>query len=175
MLRYECDGDFTLKGYPGENAAAFLPSVQLGINADCPHPEQAWVFLRTLLLPTFQDGIYQQLDWAAFPARRDSLQKAAALSRTDDYMRTHATTPPYLGDMQLTDSQLAYWHRGVDAADCQLLLDAMEHTTLAIAYDAAVTDILFEEADVFFNGDCTAAAAAAAMQDRIQTYLNEQG
>ena len=42
-------------------------------------------------------------------------------------------------------------------------------------YDGAVAEILWEEADYFYNGARTAAEAAALMQNRVQTYLDEQG
>ena len=41
-----------------------------GITSYCTDPDAAWSFLRTLLLPEFQDAIENSL-----PVRRDSLQK----------------------------------------------------------------------------------------------------
>ncbi len=42
-------------------------------------------------------------------------------------------------------------------------------------FDSTATDILLEEAAYYFNGSRTAAETAAIIQDRMQTYLAEQG
>lgn len=119
-----------------------------------------------MLLPDFQNALKNQL-----PLRLDALQQAA-----DDATLPQETTsmPAYLRG-KLTEEQMAYWQQGAQPEDCQKLLAAIEGTTALFQYDENVADILAEEAAAFYNGQRSAQDAAAIIQNRVQTYLDEQG
>lgn len=165
-LRYAFDGDFVLKGLPGEagSGAAFTPRLQLGITRDCQDPDAAWAFLRTLLLPDFQNKLSNSL-----PLRLDALQQAAKEAATADELQKSLS---FLRN-DLGEEQLAVWQQTA-AGDCQKLLTAISQTTSLFQYDGTIYDILVEEADAFYNG-VRPAAEAAIIQNRVQTYLDEQG
>lgn len=48
-------------------------------------------------------------------------------------------------------------------------------TDTLFKYDSHIANILFDEAGYYYNGIRTAEEAAAIIQDRVQTYLDEQG
>lgn len=170
-LRYLFDGDFVFKGFPtdSENAtgSAFTPVLRLGITRYCQDPDAAWGFLRTLLLPGFQNALQN-----ALPLRQDSL---TALADAAQQPTENAQPPSFFAPDSLTDSQKAYWQQGAEAGDCQKLLDAVQATHTLYQYDGVIFGILQEEADYFYNGVRTAHEAAAIIQDRVQTYLDERG
>ena len=83
--------------------------------------------------------------------------------------------PPYLQNMQLTKQQQQdYWLQGCQTGDIDALLAAIEDASTLYLYDYTVTDILAEEAEAFYNGQRSAEDAAKIIQDRVQTYLDEQ-
>ena len=157
------------KGFPSDagGGSAFTSVLRGGITSYCTDPDAAWSFLRTLLLPEFQDNIQHSL-----PVRRDSLQKLAQAAAEPGQM---AGLPPYLAGVTLTDSQKEYWQRGITAEESAALLALIENTDVLYQYDSTIASILWEEADYFYNGVRTAEEAAALIQNRVQTYLAEQG
>ena len=166
---YAFDGPVVYKGFPSDagGGSAFTSVLRGGITSYCTDPDAAWRFLRTLLLPEFQDNIQHSL-----PVRRDSLQKLAQAAAEPGQM---AGLPPYLAGVTLTDSQKEYWQRGITAEESAALLALIENTDVLYQYDSTIASILWEEADYFYNGVRTAEEAAALIQNRVQTYLAEQG
>lgn len=173
-LEYLFDGNFTFKGFPGAGAgnptgSAVVPALRLGVTRYCQNPQAAWQFLRTLLLPGYQDKLAAP-DSTAFPLRQDALAAAAATA-TQPY---EAATPPlFLESADLTDSQLAHWQQGLTQAQADQLSALLGAQTTLYQYDATIAAIVWEEADAFYNGQRPAAEAAALMQARVQTYLDE--
>ncbi len=166
---YAFDGPVVYKGFPSDagGGSAFTSVLRGGITSYCTDPDAAWQFLRTLLLPEFQDNIQHSL-----PVRRDSLQKLAQAAAEPGQM---AGLPPYLAGVPLTESQQEYWKRGVTEEEAAALLALIESTDVLYQYDSTIASILWEEADYFYNGVRTAEEAAALIQSRVQTYLAEQG
>lgn len=175
-LEYLFDGAFTFKGFPGAGAgnptgSAVVPALRLGVTRYCQNPQAAWQFLRTLLLPGYQDKLAAP-DSTAFPLRQDALAAAAATA-TQPY---EAATPPLFWESaDLTDSQLAHWQQGLTQAQADQLSALLGAQTTLYQYDATIAAIVWEEADAFYNGQRPAAEAAALMQARVQTYLDENG
>lgn len=169
--RYEFDGDFVYKGFPGDGTlgSAVLPALQLGISTSCSDPQAAWSFVRKCLLPQYQDNLQNSkgANISSFPLRYDSLQKAA----------DKATQPLQPGDtivMPSYSDDEDYWRGGVLQQDVDQLLKLIDSITVIQRLDYTAMRIVEEEAEVFYAGQCTAAQAAAVMQSRIQTYLDER-
>lgn len=166
---YAFDGPVVYKGFPSDagGGSAFTSVLRGGITSYCTDPDAAWQFLRTLLLPEFQDNIQHSL-----PVRRDSLQKLAQAAAEPGQM---AGLPPYLAGVTLTESQQEYWKRGITEEESTALLELIESTNVLYQYDSTIAAILWEEADCFYNGIRSAEDAAKLIQSRVQTYLAEQG
>ncbi len=177
-LYYIFDGDYTFKGFPGSDGSgsAFLPQIRFGITNQCKDPQAAWQFLRRLLLPEFQDTLttrrstYRGL--SMLPVRQDSLtlaaQNAAKPVKEGEYQ-------VILVDRAIVQTDNDYWRQGIPAEQSEKLISLIEATDVISQYDDVVLDILFDEADAFYNGSRSAADTAAILQNRIQTYLDEQG
>ncbi len=167
---YNFDGPIVYKGFPtddGGTGSAFTAGLRLGISASCTNMEAAWQFMRQFLLPAYQDEIQ-----SGFPLRYDSLQKQA---ETAQQPLKDPSLPAYFSADALTEKQKEYWMRGITAEEAQQLVGLIEATDTLYLYDDTVFSILAEEADGFYNGVRTAEEAAALIQNRVQTYLAEQG
>lgn len=172
QFRYECNGAFVLKGFPGKGCGtSFVPTLQLAITSSCPDVQAAWQFVRSFLLQDFQDSVVQTAAWFSLPLRYDSLQKAAQVACQS---QAEPTLPAYLTVEALTDSQLEYWKQGILPEDADVLLTLLENVSVLDVIDINVTQILLEEAAAFYSGAHTAAQTAALLQDRVQNYLSEQ-
>lgn len=173
-VRYVLDGPFDFTGLPTDvgSGRALSPGIQLGISTYCQQPQAAWDFLRTLWLPDFQQALA-----TSFPARQDILARQAETATQP----RPATEPPgvsylplYLQQAPLTEQQQAYWYGPVESEDAQKLLEVIQKTDTTYQFDSTIAAILLEEAEPFFNGQHTAEETAKIMQDRVQTYLDEQ-
>lgn len=178
-LAYIFEDGFTLKGFPGTSAtgSAIIPRLRLGITTNCDDPEAAWVFLRQLLLPEFQDAIcsreviQKNSNAADFPLRCDSLEKAAKTAQQ-----------PLIGDVVLQIVTLdemakndAYWREGISEELVGMLTSLIFSVETIYQYDATVATIIAEEAESYYIGNRNAKDAVELMQNRVQTYLAEQG
>ena len=170
-LTYQFDGPIVYKGLPSDegSGSAFTANLQLGITTACTEPDAAWQFLRTLLLPEFQNALTDGFT-TYLPLRRDSLERLAGKYQKP---RTNGVAvPAYLG--QPTQAQLEYFGRALTQEETDAILELIETTDTLFQYDGTVMDILMEESLNYYNGQCTAEAAAQYIQNRVQLYLDER-
>lgn len=182
-FRYVFENGFVYKGYPtadGGNGNGAFASLRLGITTYCEHPDAAWQLLRRFLLPDYQDTLGTgKGSYAGFPLRLDSLQKClqrATENRNgpDDTVRAFSS-PLYIPYDQVTEEQRFAYQEGVPQAEVDQLYEAITGIRALFAFDDTVFTVVAEEADAYYNGMRSAEEAAAIIQDRIQTYLDEQG
>ena len=129
-------------------------------------PAAAWAFLRTLFGEEAQKAV------SSFPVRRSALQAKAQEAQLVNTSAEFFDVPIWL---TVNENQLTDWQRGLTQEETDQITALVEATCQLYQYDGAVAEILWEEADYFYNGARTAAEAAALMQNRVQTYLDEQG
>ncbi len=166
---YAFDGPVTYKGFPGDTGSVAVPGLRVAVSSGSKNPDAAWAFVRTLLLPEFQQKIAAQ---DSLPLRADTLQALAADAMQPTETDYHI--PGYLGT-DLTEDQLAYFKQALTQAQADQITALVQSVTALYQYDKSIANIVFEEAAYFYNGVRTAAEAAAIMQNRVQTYLDEQG
>lgn len=176
-MRYQFDGDFALVGLPNDSGAgnALNVSEQLAVLHTCRDPDAAWQFLRTLLLPAYQD-----VERMGFPVRRDALEHLAQLCQEDGHIPqyqhvTYNYAPAFVASKPtLSAAEKAYWEAGVEAGDVRLLLQAIENADKQSDYNVDIENIVLEELESFYAGQHDAQETAALLQSRIQLYLDEQ-
>lgn len=166
QLRYEFDGAFVCKGFADECGTTAQPVLRLAVTRDCADPQSAWRFVRSFLLPSFQDTVAADPMLFAFPVRCDSLRQAAAAAQQPV---APASWPSYL-----TAAQAKTWDTGVTPEECARLQQLIDNVRTLENIDSDVENIILEEAAVFYAGACTAQQAADRMHDRVQTCLQEQ-
>lgn len=168
--RFIWGDDFAFLGFPGSEGGSHIicSDLQLGISSTCRDPDAAWQLVRQFLLPAFQDQLgIDSLRSPGFPVRLDSLRSSAAFMTAPEDTYVHYSYFPQA-------EAGAYWRQGVPAALSDRFI-ALLDTAVPSAADGTVSDIIAEEADAFYNGVRSAEEAAAIIQNRVQTYLDEQG
>ena len=176
---YAFDGPVVFKGFAndlGRNGSAFLPMLRIGITKDCRDVSAAWSFVRETLLPDFQKTVIN--DAVGFPIRKDTLEamaeKAQQPKDPSDGNAWITSIPLYLDPTKLSDSQKEYWLRGLTPTETGQITALIEQTETLYQYDAVIADIVWEEAQNYYNGICTSEEAVQHIQRRVQTYLSEQ-
>lgn len=163
---YTFDGPVTLIGYPTADGSggSGLQGLRMGISAGSAHPEAAWKFLRSLLLPDAQRRLCAS-DYGGLPANRQVLQELADAQRVEQADSPYANLPGAQAMVRpLTDAEID-----------QLLQLAQQTSFAASSLADPVIQIVLEEAEAFFAGQRSARETGEIIQDRVQTYLDEQG
>lgn len=159
-------GPVTLIGYPTADGSggSGLQGLRMGISADSAHPQAAWEFLRSLLLPDAQRRLCASI-YGGLPANREVLQELA------DAQRVEQTDSPYVN---VPGAQEMVRPLRDDEID-QVLRLVQEAESIALSVDSPIVEIILEEAEAYYNGQRSAKETAEIIQDRVQTYLAEQG
>ena len=171
-LGYTFDGAVVFKGFPSDtarNGNSIYPTLQVAITNNCDDPNEAWRFARQFVLPEWQNALAAA---EGFPLRKDALEKLAlkAQEPSEEY-----SCPAYLNWEAMTDSQREYWYRGLTKQECRQIIELIEGTTALYRYDDTIANILAEEAAGYYAGARPAEETAKLIQNRVQTYLAEQG
>ena len=171
-LGYTFDGAVVFKGFPSDtarNGNSIYPTLQVAITNNCDDPNVAWRFARQFVLPEWQNALAAA---EGFPLRKDALEKLAlkAQEPSEEY-----SCPAYLNWEAMTDSQREYWYRGLTKQECRQIIELIEGTTALYRYDDTIANILAEEAAGYYAGARPAEETAKLIQNRVQTYLAEQG
>ncbi len=165
---YIFDGPVTYTGFPTQDGSCgtqIIAHERIGITSNCKDPAAAWDFVRTLLLPEIQNTFS-----GAFPIRKDSLQ---LLAKAEMQYNEAIALPTYLSP-NMPETQKDYFYQGLTQEKIDQMLALLYAVDTISEYDSTLNAILQEESDVFYSGARTAAETAAIIQDRMQTYLNEQ-
>lgn len=128
------------------------------ITKDCQDKEGAWQFMRRYLIPQEGEKTYFSTNKAAFEAELAEAMKEG----------------PFLND--LGEPILVYGEplAPLTQAGAGRLRELIRTATPSIGYNAEIASIITAEASYYFADKCTAAEAAANMQQRVGLYLSEQ-
>ena len=160
------DAKVTAMGFPCTNriGTSFVVDSGFSIAEKSANKEGAWEFVRTLLLPEYQDCADK------FPVRKDSLEKYAAYAMK--YNPDRVINPMVMmGGMALSVGV-----SNIDAmkqGDIDKMNDVIASANGIMSYNESVLEIITEEASYYFNGSKTAEEVAALIQTRVQLYLDE--
>ncbi len=157
----------TAVGFPCENriGTSFIVDSSFSVSERSAVKQEAWEFLRTLLLPEYQDKC------DSFPVRTDSLEKAAETAMKHDPNRINQAIV-IMGQMALSSGASDIGEP--KKADIDRMNDVIASADGIMSYNSSVSDIISEEAETFFSKSKTAEEAAKLIQSRVQLYLEEQ-
>ena len=165
---YFANPNGTYKGYPGlpGSGCAFYLENQLAMFSGGEHKEEAWEFLRMVLLPENQSyyrrGVVTNASW--MPTNLTVYNQMLEQSASDSHNPTRRVAAPG-GTMPITP-----WTKE-DAAG---LWELIENTCLVEQPNTLIGGILRGEINRFFAGQQDAQTAAKAIQNRVQLCLDEQ-
>ena len=139
---------YTYAGYPvGSGGSAYLVLTSLGVSTSCRNLDGAKAFLEYCFSSAQENGLPANMQLL-----REELAQYKLGNRTDWY-----GNPESISD-----------------ADEAKFLELLNSVTVLEGMDAALEDILCEEANAYFAGTVTAEQAAKTIQSRASVYLLEQ-
>lgn len=160
------DDPVTAVGFPCKDriGTSFVVDSGFSIAEKSPNKEGAWEFVRTLLLPEYQDCIVQ------FPVRKDSLDKYAASAMKYDPDRI-INPLVMMGGMALSSGVAEL--PALKQEDVDKVNEVIASANGIMSYNSSVLEIITEEAGSYFSGSKSPEDAAALIQTRVQLYLDE--
>lgn len=160
------DAKVTALGFPCQNriGTSFVVDSGFSVAEKSANKEGAWEFVRTLLLPEYQDCADK------FPVRKDSLEKYAASAMK--YNPDRVINPTVM----MGGMALAIGVSNIDAmkqGDIDKMNEVIASANGIMSYNESVLEIITEEASYYFDGSKTAEDVAALIQTRVKLYLDE--
>ena len=162
---------FTLIGFPGNegNGARISTNGGYAINAAAKNKDACWEFVKSFISP---DSYKASNSWqipslrSAFDAQLEKLMVPETYVDENGEEQQVASIGYGMGNH--TFEIFPPTQEDVDA-----FMDLIDNARGSINYDQFIYGIIEEEAGAFFDGGKTAQDAAAVIQSRIQTYLDE--
>ncbi len=147
----------------------------MGLASKSKNKDGAWEFMQVMISEEYQNSLVSEHGNSyGFPIRKDALEKQFELDMTPDYYEDgdgnkveSAKTTWGWDDFQM--EIMAATQEEVDAV--KKLIDSAEK--VAGSVDEQLVNIITEESEPFFKGQKSAKEAADIIQNRIQTYVNE--
>ena len=157
VISERCGGEYTFAGMPNDetNGSMFSVDLSFAISAQSKYKDGAWRFVRECLSPEV-GGSGAEGSGSSFPASAERLEKLLQ-TVVDEGIDNY-------GEM-ITISE----------ADADKFRELVEGTTTVQYSLPTVTDILNEDASQYFAGQTSAEQAAEYSQNRVSTWLAEQG
>ncbi|MBR4758692.1 MAG: hypothetical protein IK078_00900 [Lachnospiraceae bacterium] len=177
--------EFELYNEVYDNKAAFMgypsPSEGVGLNLDnmvgiyskSASVDGCWEFLRTLLTRDYISGKISRQEFYNFPLRKDSLE---------DLFKRYTATSKYKDDfgneVEPVNGSWGFYSMDVEIKpmtedQIQTVRDTIAAVNHNSGYDANINNIITEEAGALFSGQKSAKEVAGIIQNRVNTYVNE--
>ena len=166
-------GDYCIKGYPGskKSGSSIYLDNMLAISSKCENKDAAWEFVKRYLTEDYQGKNYRNM-WG-LPTRKDVLEvyfeSRKATKETKDKYGNDII--PLNGSYGWEDLQLKMEPDTDETINT--FKDALEHADGLWTTDKAINDIVAEEAKAFFAGDKSLDEVVNLIQNRVNTYINE--
>ncbi len=161
--------DITLIGFPVEEdmGAGISVGNTMSISALSKNQEGAWEFVKSFLTEEYQDSLEYGL-----PLRISSLDK----------MAEKATQKPYYldEDGNKVEYEDTFYVNGMDITavpltkeETTVVMDYIRSLDKLCAYNEAINEIIFEEAESYFSGQKSVEDVTSVIQSRVKIYINE--
>lgn len=163
--------DVTYIGYPNkEKQGSYFNFVNMvGIYSKSDVKDKAWEFLRFFMTKEYQAKIVMPR-YFAMPTRQDCFDL-----RVKALMATEAYTDEYGQEIEPLEKRgyMGIEYGPISQEDVDTYVDLINHTKKRATLDEEMMEIVLEEAQAYFEGDKGLDETAEIIQDRIQTYVNE--
>lgn len=165
-------------GYPNKERKGNMlqPSGgSMGISTKSKNKEAAWAFISSMLTEEYQESLTSSRGGGyGFPVSKAALEKQFEKDTTPDYYEDE--NGEQVEQMKTSwgydDFQMDIYAATQEEVDEVKALIASA-VTISGSADEQLSGIITEEAEAFFNGQKSAADVAGIIQNRIQTYVNE--
>ena len=159
-----CQGKEKYIGYPSPDGEIYgIHARGFYVNAGTEHLDGVKDFLGYILSDKVQESFAYDAD-GYFPARSDILHKQWEQAEKEildtGYVTDMSGKIKYQPRLMTKEEEEIFWH----------MLDK----SVPFYYQNAIDDIVWEEAGSYFTGEKDAKTVSAAIQGRVQLFLNEQ-
>ncbi len=158
------NADITLLGAPGCGGCIQPNLEEIAVSAQSKNKDVCWEFIKFLLSEENQSKDLSAT--AGFPVNLKALENSFS------YQRSEAVQEDAY--YQMIRDVYAVELPPASDEETDMLLQYLKGITSCTFTDTFVSDIVMEEAERYFGGDCTAEAAANAIQGRVSNYLSER-
>ena len=162
--------DIVVLGVPTQDGGAHVIHLSqgFGINAMSEQQDAAWTFLRQLLLPEVN------IPWQ-LPLRVDLFEEMLEEAMTPEMWTDEDGNEMEISTMSVwVDDHIMIDIYAMTQEEAAALRAIVESASLLGHFNERVAEMVAEEILPFFAGDRTAENTARILQNRVQTYLNEQ-
>ena len=140
---------------------------RLGISSSTAYPDAAWEFIKSTLSQEFQDFVL--VDGMDFPLNSASFEKILEETVLGPDGAEQSDIPKTLsGGLQVSDVPF-------NQEEIDMVRSFVYSISRFGGCMSGILDIVEEEAAAYFAGDKSAEEVAAIIQNRVQTYIAEQG
>ncbi len=162
---YGCMGeDIAYVGYPAESregSCIRACEVSFVLSQKSGSLDGAWEFARSFLTEDFQrDRLHEILEEGGLPIRKDIFEERAQRAATQEgycFINDEFTPIPPMTQEQIDRT-----------------VDFIEDLKNPVFEDEVIGNIIYEEAESFFQGQKTGEEVADLIQNRVQLYLDER-
>lgn len=164
-------------GYPNKERKGNLIQPTggcMGLASKSKNKDGAWEFMQVLLSDEYQDELAEGRSGYGFPVKKSSLEKRFEKDMEPDYYEDEdgnkveqSKTTWGWDDFEM--EIMAATQEEVDAV--RALIESAEKISGSV--DEQLVNIITEESEPFFKGQKSAEDVAKIIQNRIQTYVNE--
>ena len=156
----------------GRSGNFFIPSRALAMSSACQHKEEAWAFLRELLLPQYRDA--EAMERAGYCTIRIN---GLPVNRPDYDLYIKSAVNGTLKRMWDRGGKVFGYPPAVLHASTQEDVDRFEELVNSIdfiqLYDQTLYNIVYEATGPYFAGHKTMDETIALVENRVDLYLGE--
>lgn len=174
------DGNFTVVGTPfaDDTGCTFWASdIQCGISVNSENKQGAWQFVREYFTEEYQDlsenVILFGVSDEGIPVRKDCFEEfVKRYTATESYEKDGQWIEPVQGNAGT--SVFDYEMYPMTTEQEKIFRDIVTGTTQKKQTDEQINQIILEEAEAYFTGEKSLDETVELIQNRIETYVNEQ-
>ena len=155
-----------LVGFPNEKGdckGVIRPVYSLALSTQCADKESAFAFIRYFMEEEYQTDTESPYTGNNFPSKESAF---AALAKEATKKNEKDVMVNSLGELVPVEP--------MTSEKLQRVEEFVRSTDQLLCKDEAITNLLLEEADLFYKGQWTAGEAARMTQNRLQIYIEEQ-
>ncbi len=172
-VKGEFQDDIVFAGYAGDgvnNGSLLGLGTTYGIMADSPNVEGAWDFLRMFV----SDYYYEEVNTYSFPVIKERFDEECE-KYTRDCVVVDETGKTVTGKWTYQPDASSDYRIDIEnftQEECEYYKNMVLSARTA-RYDNTVLSIVREEANKYFEDECTAEQSAEMIQSRVSIYLSE--
>jgi hypothetical protein len=171
------DAPVTLLGYPdkdGGSGAVIFPNDEVAILAGAKNPDGAWEFVKGFMQYNGPQNTQNSTYSKYFSIMQKNMDVFAAEAMEDPYYMDYSIGEKVYNKHTIFLNYQMYDVPNNTAEQNAKLINLLNNIDRIYRGDAALRDIISDDAAIYFRGQATAEETAKMIQNRATTYLQEQ-